>query len=77
MRMLMIFPDDRFGRWLRSQRLRQGLTPEQLAQEACCDAEAVLQLEQGELLELDAQLCRRLLKALSVSPDTLFPPDDI
>ena len=75
--MLMIFPDDRFGRWLRSQRLRQGLTPELLAQAAQCDVDLLLQLEQGCLLELDAQLCRRLLKALSVSPDTLFPPDDI
>ena len=75
--MLMIFPDDRFGRWLRSQRLRQGLTPEQLAQEACCDAEALLQLEQGELLELDSQLCLRLLEALNIPQDTLFPPDEI
>ena len=73
----MIFPDGRFGRWIRKLRLQQCLAPELLAQAAQCDVDLLLQLEQGCLLELDSQLCRRLLKALSVSPDTLFPPDDI
>ena len=75
--MIIIFPDGRFGRWLHMLRLQQGLTPEQLAASVQCEATLLLQLEEGRTLELDGLLCRRLLKALAVPPDFLFPPDDI